>query len=123
MPISFDGITGAWWLAKKGLKILEGFDNVVRSGRRLRIRRQMPYEYHVYMNRTDGSDLNVVDPDDFALWNDPLEGEPTSAEDWLVTRASMKFDPDSGMVEITSHCKKSPVDWTSSKTISRGEIL
>lgn len=123
MPISFDGIKGYWWLAKEGRKLVEAFDNVVRAGRRLKIRRQMPYEYRVYMNRTDGSDFDVIGPDDLRLWDDPLEGKPKSATDWMVTRASMTFDPDSGMVEITSHCKKSPVDWTSSKTISRKEIL
>lgn len=118
-----DGIKGYWWKAKDGRKIVEEFSTVERAGRRLRIRRRMLYEYRVYMNRTDGSDFDVIGPDDLRLWNDPIEGKPHSAEDWMVVKASMKFDPDSGMVEITSRCKRSPVDWTSSKTISRKEMI
>jgi hypothetical protein len=123
MPFMSNPIHGKWWTEREGTK--ENEDNIVvrRGSRQIRVRRASTYEYRVYRNRTDGTDGNVIDVDSLALWNDPVEGEPTSAADWCVGEASMEFDMDSGIVELSVSSTKAPVDWQTSKVISRREFL
>jgi hypothetical protein len=123
MIFTQDGINGEWWISRDGKKRLENFDVIERNGRRIRIQRQLDYDYRIYLNRSDGSDTKVITPDSLELWNDPMEGEPESADDWRVESAEMVFDIDTGMVEMAVSSVKIPLDWESSKVISNRELL
>ena len=121
MSFHANPISGEWWTAREGASRVESFYTIRRNGRQIRILRYAPYEYRVYMNRTDGSDGDVLSPDSFELWDDPVEGAASAADDWQVQEAEMKFWPETGMVEITVASFKPSADWTVSTRISRSE--
>ena len=123
MSFNTDPIKGEWWIADDGKRVLESFHNIKRGNRRIRIRRSLDYRYRIYKNRTDGSDGDVQSMDQLELWNDPIEGEPNSASDWLVNGAEMDFDISTGMVDITVSAVNMPTDWEHSSRISEREFL
>jgi hypothetical protein len=123
MPFVSNPIHGKWWKEREGSKVLEDNIAVRRGPRQLRVRRSLTYDYRIYRNRTDGSDGNVIDVDSLELWNDPVEGEPATADDWCVGEAVMEFDMDSGIVEMSVSSVKTPLDWQTSKVISKREFL
>ena len=116
-------IHGQWWKETDGTEMLENNVNVERKARRLRVRRSLEYLFRTYRNRTDGTDGQALDPDSMELWDDPMEGEPSSAEDWLVKEASIEYDMETGLVEISVGVVKIPLDWQSSDVVSRREYL
>ena len=123
MPFVSIPIAGQWWLEREGTKEIESYHKVRRGSRQLRVRRAMQYEYRTYKNVTDGSDTRILEPETMQLWKDPVSGEPASAEDWMVRDGEMSFDMNSGMVEIGVVTIKTPLDWDTSKVVSRREFL
>ena len=104
-------INGQWWLQREGKQRLETMVNVRRGKRTLQVLKYMNTDYRVYQNNTDANDSDARDPDVGELWWDPMEGQPTAVTDWMVGKAEVVFDVNSGKATMKVAAAKLPEDW------------
>jgi hypothetical protein len=110
-------INGDWWIRKDEVRTIQDTEEIERSGRVIEILRTMKVQARQYQMITDGNDSDVRFPDVAEHWNDPVEGEPDNARDWLVSETVLNYDITTGRVSAVCSAVKMPEDWESQGVI------